>query len=93
MKTQLDLLTSAEATARLMMNALNAFAQEQSKLENFEATGQDPADYTLWNQYVNSRLNEYNQLSKQDAPSTVAAKAAAAAAAAAAKATTATPKT
>ena len=87
MKTQLDLLTSAEATARLMLAAPTAFAAEQQKLENFEATGQDPADWPLWNQFTNQRLGEYTQLAKADAPSATAAKAAQAAAAAAAKAT------
>jgi hypothetical protein len=84
MKTQLDLLTSAEATARLMLNSATAFAAEQTKLENFEATGQDPLDWPLWNQYTVQRLNEYTQLNKADAPSTTAAKEAAKQAAAAA---------
>jgi hypothetical protein len=86
MKTQLDLLTSAEATARLMMNAPNAFAAEQQKLQNFEATGQDPSDWQLWNSQTNQRLAEYAQLSKQDAPSSVLAKQKAATEAAALKA-------
>lgn len=88
MKTQLDILTSAEATARLMLTAPNAFAAEQIKVNEFEAAAGDPLDYPLWNQQTNQRLSEYLNLSKIQSPSAqaaaLAAKQAAAAQAAAA---------
>ena len=77
--TLADLVLSAQAAANKAHAAADALAQETIRHEEFGAAQFDRADYPTWKNAFTAQLEMLAVFSKQDSPSTSAAKKTAAA--------------
>jgi hypothetical protein len=74
-KTQFDIFTLAEQTARATLAIDNDLDLRKAEVAAADAAGLDKRDYTLFAQWTQDRRNQYQQMSKMPAPSVALAKA------------------
>ena len=80
--TLADIIVSAQASALKAFQQEDPLAVQTTKLEEFSTTGLGREDFGPWEQAFNAALDTLGHMSKQAAPSVVAAQKAATAAAA-----------
>jgi hypothetical protein len=72
--TLADLIIHARNSAQKAFKAEDLLAQNTTKLEEFEASGFERADFPTWESSFNAELDMLAHFSKQDSPATIAAK-------------------